>query len=427
MSASYDAIYNGLILSSSDYHLEKIDLGSPSTKVNKYELARADGQIVTNQNYGERKIIITGSIKCKDLDEMHLKLDALKAKLVGIDANLDIFLGTKNRRYIATVASFEYQTNGYFCTYTINFSANSFGKDMDATTLAFGNYTSSSTTYTNTIVGSYKSKPYIELAVNEALPFWEAKYLQINNAALNQRIRLTKTWGWYDRVIIDGDNKTVSIYPTGITLIDDCDATTAWTSTTATLSLNTTSKLQGTGCIKAVQSPAGSFCGFGRINYATTIDLTSSAGHIIIPIFIPTPSAGAVSNIRFTAGSDATTGTNSLYWNVSTQFDGTALATNAWNYVRVSLNLPATSTTGVPQRASIKSLTVSIQGTSAAMQLNGALLDYFVIMKASIVPQAFDYEGQFPDLNTGSCSLVFSDEFTDRTILATGNYYKRYI
>jgi hypothetical protein len=205
------------------------------------------------------------------------------------------------------------------------------------------------------------------------------------------------------------------------------DSATGWTSTTATISLDTANEIEGTGAVKAVMAAASLFCDFDRLNYATNIDLSSTIGIVILPIFIPTPTAGAVANIRFTAGSDASLGTNSLYWNVSTQYDGSAIATNAWNYIKVDLSTAATSTSGSPVRTAIKSIRVSIQGTAATMQLNGALLDYISLYKTSVVGETLDFEGTFPDLNLGTCALTVEDEFTARSIVITGNYYKRWL
>jgi len=424
---TYYAQFNNFFLNSSGYRIDKIDVGTPKANINKYELVRADGQIVTSQNYNQRTIKITGNINVNSLDDMYIKLDTLKANLVGIDKNLDVFFDSSKRRYIATVENFSYKTEGYYCTWEIIFTADALGRELDYANMSFGTYIASGTTYTNNIEGSYKSTPILRLTVNEAVPFWTSAYLEIKNAVTNQRMRITKTWGWSDIVDINGETKSVSIYPTATTLLDDCDTVTSWTSSTATLSVDAANMKQGVGAIKAVMGSANQFCNFSRLNYATTVDLGAAIGYIIVPIFIPTPTAGAVSYLRWTMGSDATTATNSLYWNITTQYDGSAIATNAWNYIKVNLATSPTLTTGTPVRTAIKSINISIVGTSATMQLNGALLDYLAIQKASIVSEALDYEGTFPDLNLASCSITLTDEFTDRSIAVTGTYYKRYL
>lgn len=425
---TYFAQFNNFYLKSDSYHITKIDMGSPKTDNSKFELARADGQVVTNQNYGERKIKITGSIKASDLDDMNTKLDTLKANLVGYDKNLDIYMGSKKRRFVATVDAFSYETNGYYCEYEIDFTANSYATDIDNHALVFGTYTANNTTYTNTIEGSFKSKAYIDIRFNYMSPYWQSAYLQINNAALNQRIRITRTWGLYDRLVIDSANKSVQIYPTTKTVIDECDSITGWTSGD-TLSLTTTASevLESTGAFKVVMAAGATSSYVQRLNYTTpTVDLSSTSGKVIIPIFIPTPTSGTVSTVRLQAGSDATLASNYVYWDKTTQWDSTAIATNAWNYFEFDMATTPDNTTGTPTRSAIKSIQISVRDGSN-FQLNGWRVDYITLQKQGITPQAQDYEGTFPDLNLGSCSLVFTDEFTTRKAVVTGSYYKRYI
>jgi len=423
---TYFAQFNNFYLLSDNYHITKIDMGSPKTDNSKFELARADGQVVTNQNYGERKIKITGSIKASDLDDMNTKLDTLKANLVGYDKNLDIYLGTKKRRFIATVDAFNYETNGYYCEYEINFTANSYATDMDNHALVFGTYTANNTTYTNTIEGSFKSKAYMDLRFNQVLPYYSTEYLDINNSALNQRIRISRIWGWYDRLVIDGANKSVQIYPTTITVIDTCDSVTGWTSGDS-ITLTTTSGqyLEGIGALAIVMA-SGATSSYAQRLDATATDLSSTTGKVILPVFIPTPLSGTVGTVRLQTGSDATLASNYVYWDKTTQWDGSAIATNAWNYFEFDMATTPDNTTGTPVRTAIKSIQISLRDSSN-FQVQGWRIDYITLQKQGITPQVQDYEGTFPDLNLGSCSLVFTDEFTARKIVTTGSYYKRYI
>jgi len=420
--STYFAQFNNFYLKSDDYHITKIDIGAPKPINNKYELARADGLITTNQNYGERTITVTGSIKAKDLDGMNTKLDTLKANLVGYDKNLDVYLGTLKRRFRATVDSFNYETQGYYCEYEIKFSANSFATDLDNNALVFGTYTANNTSYTNNIEGSFKSKAYMQLQFAHVAPYWVTTYLQINNAAKNQRIRFTNTWGWYDRIILDGTTKSATIYPTTITVIDNCDSITGWTSG-STLASETGTKLQGTAGFKTTTNLSTN-SNNARLN-ATAIDLSSTLGTVIIPIYITTPTSGSVDTVRLEIGSDANITTNFLYWDKTTQWNGTAISYNSWNYIAFDLSTAATSTTGTPVRTAIKSIRVSVRQASNFQCV--WYMDYITIQKASITPTALDYEGQFPDLNLGNCTFTLTDEYNSRSIAITGSYYKRYI
>lgn len=423
---NYNAIFNNFDLKNTNYHVTKIDVSSPKPKVNKYELARGDGQVISYQNYGERLVTVTGSLKATTIDEMHDRLDVLKQNLVGINKTLDVYIGTKKRRYVATMDSFNYTTAGYFCEYEVVFTCDAFAKELTGTSLTFGTYTANNTSYSNTITGSYKAEPYIDFTVTNCISYIDAKYIQIKNASLNQRIRFTKTWTFGDRVIVDAGNKTCTIYPSTRTVIDNMDSITDWTSS-HTLSLDTTNEIEGTGANKVVMAAAALRASFFRLNYATTVDLSSTMGSILMPIFIPTPTAGAVQSIRLLIGKNATLAADYVYWDITTQYDGSVLATNAWNYINLDLATAVTGTNGTPDRTLTKSIEIAITGTAATMQLNGALLDYISVYKASVVGETLDFEGTFPDLNLGTCALTVEDEFTARSIVITGNYYKRWL
>lgn len=423
---NYKAIYNNYDLKANGYFIIKIDVTSPKTNVFKYDLARSDGQIVTNQLYNERKITIEGKIDANDYDEMLAKIDTLKQKLVGIDKNLDIYLGTQQRRYVATCESFNYTTQGYFCEFEITFTANAFGKDFNATALTFGTYTSTPTTYTNTIAGSYKSKPYINLKFSSVIPYIDNAYLQFYNPDTNQRLRITRKWGFEDTVIIDGENKTVTAYPTDITAIDTCDSTTGWTVDTGeTLSSESALRIEGSASFKNTMSTTKSDTFIQRLN-GTSTDLSSTKGYVVVPLYIPNPATGTISSIRLRLGSDATLATNYVDYSVSTQYDGSAIQYSDWNYFKFDLSTAPTASSGATNRAAILSLQVAIVFTTTG-KINGWYMDYISLNKPSIIPQSVDYEGTFPDLGIGNTALVVSDEFTKRSIVITGSYYKRYI
>ena len=428
---TYYAQFNNFFLNSSGYRIDKIDVGTPKTNINKYELVRADGQIVTSQNYNQRTIKITGNINVNSLDNMYIKLDTLKANLVGIDKNLDVFFDSSKRRYIATVENFSYKTEGYYCTWEIIFTADALGKELDSTGLTFGTYIASGTTYTNNILGSYKSTPILRLTVSKAVPFWTSAYLEIKNAVTNQRMRITKTWGWSDIVDINGETKSVSIYPTATTLIDNCDSITGWTvgDVSSTLSLDTTNQLEGTGSFSTTCTVIGVGTGstVNKLNFTPTLDMSINAGDIIFPIYIPSLTNIGNSSVRVHIGSNATLGTNWVAWYVSNQHDGSPFVVG-WNYIKINLATTPSATAGTAVRTAIKSIRITLTGVSATITFATPWrLDYLSIQKASIVSEALDYEGTFPDLNLASCSITLTDELTSRSIAVTGTYYKRYL
>lgn len=421
----YKAVFDNKDLSSGNYFTSSIEVNMPKSKLSKYELVRADGQIVTSKYYGERQIKVTGRIIANDFNQMQERLDTLKTWTIGYEKNLDITLANTERRYTATVDSFNNTINGYDCRWEIVFSCSSIGLDKTATSLTFGTYTTNNTSYVNTIGGTYKASPFIEFTVNSAVPYWSNKYIEIKNSVLNERIRITKDWNFGDKVVIDGLNKRVYIYKTSKEVIDNLDSITSWTSGN-TLSLETANQLEGAGCSKIVMASAGTSTDLNKLNFTPFLDLSSTRGKIYIPVFIPTPTSGTVANLRFVAGSDATLANNYVYWNVTTQFNGSAIATNAWNYFAIDLSATPDNTTGTPSRTAIKSISVQLRNTTN-FQLNGWRVDYISLQKPSIVMESQDFEGTFPYVGVGSSSLNVEDELTSRNITITGNYYKRYI
>lgn len=420
----YGAIFNSRNLGIGNYQIYKIDVAMPKNKVAKYELVQADGQIVTSRYYGERVVRVSGRILANTLDEMQDRLDTLKSWLDGYEKFLDITIGNTNRRYVATVQNFNFSTTGYFCEWDIDFTCDSMASDPATTSLTMGTYTASPTSYTNTIGGTYYAEPSFDFTINRCVPYWSAGYIEFKNAVRNERMRMTRTWLPEDRVVINGKTKVAQVYAGTSRVISTLDSIIGWASSN-TLTSNTTTQLQGTGCANIVMAAAATTTNLNRLN-ATAIDMSSSTGKVLIPIFIPTPTSGSVSTVRLQIGSDATLATNSLYWDLTTQWDGSAIASNAWNYFSFNMATAATSTTGTPVRTAIKSLEITLRSGSN-FQLNGWRVDYIMSYTVASTPTSLDYEGSMPGLDTGSSTIIVSDEFTSRNVTMTGNYYKRYL
>lgn len=398
---------------------------TPDILLNKYQLAHADGEIVTNSNWGGKRIVIEGRTTGTSKDNLDSNLDTLYAKFSNYEKNLDIVVNGDTRRYIASLSDSDISIHECVATWKLYFACSATASATSSTTLTFGTYTTNSTSYANTVTGTYKSNAYIDFTVNYVDNWWDNKYIQIYSSTTSQLIRFTRAWNWFDRVVIDGANSSVNLYETAKTVIDDCDSETYWASD-YTLSLDETNMLEGDGCIKVVMGTTASSMYFTRLN-STAIDLDSGAGSVIIPIFIPTPTSGSVREVVLVTGSDATLASNFCYFVVDKQYNGSALATNAWNYIEFDLSIAPTSTVGTPDRTAIKSIKLIINGWSASTRLDGVLLDYITLQKSSVTATPLDYEGTFIDLNIGSNTLVATDEFTTRNITITGSYIKRWL
>lgn len=171
-----------------------------------------------------------------------------------------------------------------------------------------------------------------------------------------------------------GESQTGFIDP--LIIIDTLDSVTAWVSTHS-LTLNTTNQIQGTGCANIVMGSAGTLTTLSRLN-STVLDLSVTAGKVVIPIFIPTPTSGTVTFMSFFIGSDVNMNNNIVGWQKTTQYNGSPITTNAWNYFEIDLAAAPTSITGTPVRTAIKSLSISLGGASN-FQLNAWRVDYITL------------------------------------------------
>lgn len=421
----YGAIFNSNNLGTGNYFISSIDIKMPKSKLSKYELVRSDGQIITSKFYGERKITIEGRINANNFNEMQERLDTLKVWTTGYEKPLDITIANTIRRYVATVEELLTKVNGYACEFTITFSCNAIGYEPALTSLTFGTYTANNTNYNNAVEGTYKSSPYIDFTVNSVIPYWNNKFLQFKNPVLNQRIRITRQWSFGDRVVIDGFNKTCRIYAGTKTVLDNFDDVTNLQSS-HTVSLDVANMIEGYGCAKVVMGGVLSSTSVYKENISTAIDMSSSAGKVLIPIFIPTPVSGVISKLKFDIGSNTTLVTNSCNWEVTTQYDGSAIATNAWNYFLIDLSTTPTNTFGTPVRSAIKSWSITLSDMSN-FRIDNWLIDYISIHKTNPISTGCDYEGTFIELEPGSSNILVEDELTNRNITINGGYYKRFI
>jgi hypothetical protein len=419
------ANFNGYELNlAGKFQVLSVEVGDANLDIKKYSLSQSDGDNITSVQYRNKKIVVKGTVIASSITEMEQNIDTLNLYLRGTDKQLDLMVANAFRRYTGTLQGLKFDRTGYLARWEASFDCKPFGEDTASTALTFGTLTASPTSYANTIGGTYKTKSIIDLTINMLDPYWIAKYLQFYNAVTNQTLRITRIWNWFDRVVIDGVAKTVSLYETTKTVVDTCDVTTGWTGTNVTVSLEAVNMKEGVGAIKGVMSGAAAYCRFTKTGLTAT---DMSTGKFIVPVFIPTPTAGAVASVLIYTSSEATLVTNYSTYQKTTQWDGSAIQTNAWNFFLVDLAAAATSETGTNVKTAILTIAVRINGTDATMQLNGVLVDYLTIQKAGVTAEVIDYEGTFPDLEVGSTTLIESDEFTSRNVTITGTYKKRYI
>ena len=419
--------FNNYRLDQNGYEIDELDTSNlPEINVNKYSLARSDGSVLTSKYYGEKIVKANGRINAADRYDMEQKLDTLKTKLSPINKPLDVEVIGEIRRYNATVISFSTKVSGYSCFFEVSFSCDSFSETLNDINMGIATPITSNIVSTNlTYNGSINATPVIDLTIVGINDYFNAQYIELSNGQLEDRLRLTRVFNWGDRYVINSNTKKVELYQSSTTELDGCETHTTWTGS-HTLSTNSTNQIQGGAAVEQDMAGAAATLTFSRLN-GISYDLDTTSGKVIIPIFLPTPTAGAIASVSFYAGSDATLTTNHVYWTKTTQFDGSALATNSWNFIEIDLSATPTGTSGTAVRTAIISIGINVNGTSAAMRLENVLLDYISLYKPSVVPQEIDYEGTFVELENGLNTVLYKDSFTRRNITISGTYKNRYI
>lgn len=138
-------------------------------------------------------------------------------------------------------------------------------------------------------------------------------------------------------------------------IIDECDATTDWTATNGTLSLDTSIKYEATGSLKIDAVGGQNNAVFNKLNFSPTVDLSSDKGDLDFYAYFSAQVNSTVSRIFVKVSSDATFATNSLEWEVTAPETG-SWSNGAWLKCKVDLSTAPTTTTGTVDRTAIKSI-----------------------------------------------------------------------
>ena len=414
--------------------------GMPSILLSKYQLARADGEVITNANYGERQIVVEGrtkviydstigdpsigNIACDNLDFF---IDQLKSWLLGLNRELDVVINHETRRFIATLSNtkFEYKEDDV-CLWNITFNASAISTGVDEINLTLGKYTDNDTLYTNTVLGNYRTSPILTFELNKVTPYWQANYIEIANPILNERMRITREWNWFDKLVVDGEAKTVSIYETAKLVFDTCDDFEVWDYEHYPIDEEIANHLQGSACLRIDMPGAANKVECPSFDRPTTSYFESGNGYLIIPVYLPETQSGAINSVSFYCGKNATLAADYEYWTVTKDYDGTDLKEDDWSFIVIDLSSAPTGSNGTPDRSKVKSVKIQINGT-ANMNFFGGLIDYITIQKPNPTAVNSDYLGKFVNIEPNAGNLKITDDFDTRDIDITGKYKKKYL
>lgn len=421
--------FNNFRLDTNGYEVLELDISQmPELRVDKYSLASTDGIVITNKNLGEKQIKLKGRIIAVNENDMNDKLTTLKYQLSSINKSLDFEVSGETRRTTATVTSTKFTVSGYSCFYEIVFSCNSFSSLIDSTSLSLTTPVTVNPNYhTVNILGGYSTPLNIDLTLNNYDGLAQNDSITVENINNGDKMRITRDWIWADKISIDGENKRVLLYPANQVLFENFESTSDITIVTAstTGSIYTGFSLEGDGMLALAHTGASTSLEFysdGGNMSGISIDL-QSYDYLIFAIAGSTALAN-ITNIQVRLGSAGTT-TNYRFRNITTQYDGSAIAGNSIAYIRVDLSGLSTAGTGASMFA-INQIRFIFTGSGS---FNGKTLyiDQISATKIGTTPQEIDYEGGFINLDIGNNQLKISDNFAKRNISLSANYKKRYI
>lgn len=201
-----------------------------------------------------------------------------------------------------------------------------------------------------------------------------------------------------------GETLDDAILPTNI--IDECDATTGWTATNGTLSLDTTIKYEVTGSLKIDAVGGQTTATFNKLNFAPTVDLSSTRGFLDFYSYFSAETQSSV-RIYVRMSSDATFATNYIEYTVTAPVSGSWVNTT-WLRSRVDLSTAPSTTVGTVNRAAIKSIAFRYERsgvTSTWSATTDLYLDYITNERVNTPGEAdFNYTQRLAQKFTASAN-----------------------
>lgn len=195
---------------------DNIDYASlPQKVVNMYALAHANASTIPFINYPSKSIKITGTIVGSTPSDLDARLDSFRAILSAKDKNLDITTNGVARRFTATVntISITISQNKKYATFSIEFICIiPFGSDTSTTTaLTAAGRTLNSYTDNYTFLGSAPVQlPKVTITLT-AVSATGSQQMYWGNSGTGQSIIITRNWTTGDVVVIDCDQRTVTV------------------------------------------------------------------------------------------------------------------------------------------------------------------------------------------------------------------------
>lgn len=215
--------YNGSSIQTNNIIVSNIRHDSVPGKVqNKFALARTNKSTVTNVQYPERTITISGQVIGSNIADLEQRIDDFKLLMTPSAnvANLDIDYNAGTRRYLATISSVTIDRNEtlFSVDYSIEFTClMPWGIDTTTSTLInAATITANNSSQSLTIGGNAPDQPLTITYVLNSFTGTAANTVYLKNNATGQQITINRTWVAGDSLVIDQANLSVKVNGTEV-------------------------------------------------------------------------------------------------------------------------------------------------------------------------------------------------------------------
>lgn len=221
-AADYDDLeFNGVSLQDSSHISSVIQaFSTPSRELVTFRTPRDDGGGWNGDYFRERRIKVSGIIKKSTSALLETEIDNFKRYMTAAQGNLDLKVNSEVRRIVATLENPQdmfARREGYHITFTpfdMTFLAlEPMWHALDYTSETYEDITNLSYPEDIEVTGSYKANPVIIILLQSASSVTDITFTNSTNGNV---IALSSSFSAGDAIIIDSENKSVTINGTEV-------------------------------------------------------------------------------------------------------------------------------------------------------------------------------------------------------------------
>jgi len=223
--AAKSAICDSYDLQDANIILTKIEHDTiPARELKRYRIVRGDGELITDNRYGAKRIVLIGRVQGSSTTDLESRLDTLRANIVGYDKinkTLEIEYNGTTRNYTATCVNINIdRRNGTinFAEFQIEFiSTTPFGKAPSSSNLLTSTaQTTSPNSKAITVAGTAERQKLVITVELNSFTGAVANTITLKNNDTNYAISVSRAWVAADVLEIDVENFSVKVNGTDV-------------------------------------------------------------------------------------------------------------------------------------------------------------------------------------------------------------------